>query len=275
MRVRPPEPGDAAAVFELIVARDVADLGHADYTLGDVEADWASPGVDLAHDAWLVEEGDALLGHALLDERGTAMVTVPPAAEGCGVGTRLREAAVARASTRGEAVVHQYVPAANAAARTHLRRSGYRLEYRYLRMRIDLAQAPDPPPDVPVRAYVRGADDRPVHELVEAAMADVSGSLPLSLDAWRAVKLDKAGWDPRCGSSTRTPRGSRASRRRGVGHALLLHALATLRAAGLTVGELFVQSDNAGAARLYESVGMHPAWTSERWDKALAPGDGK
>lgn len=292
MRIRRPAPGDAPAVLGLIVARDVADLGRPDYTLEDVEADWASPGVDLARDAWVVEEGDELVGYALLDERGTALVAVPPAGEGRGVGTALREAAEARASARGDAVVHQYVPAANAAALAHLQRSGYRFAYRYLRMHIELAQAPVPPPDVPVRTYARGADDRPVHELVEAAMADVPGSLPMSFEAWRAVKLDKAGWDPSLWLLHEDADGlagvalcerwdggvgtvdylavAARSRGRGLGRALLLHALASLGAAGLTAGELFVQSDNTGAARLYEEVGMCPVWTNERWDKALA-----
>ena len=28
---------------------------------------------------------------------------------------------------------------------------------------------------------------------------------------------------------------------------------------------------NRGALRLYESVGMHPTWQAERWEKALGP----
>lgn len=196
VNLRAPQPEDAPAVLELIVARDVADLGHPDYTLDDVEADWASPEVDLALDAWLAENGDGLLGYALLDERGTVLVTVPPASEGGGVGTMLREAAEARAVARELGLIHQYVPASNEGARAHLRRAGYSPAYRYLRMRIDLAHAPEPPADVPVRTYNRGADDGPVHELVEAAMADVPGSRPQSVESWRAAKLDKDGWDP-------------------------------------------------------------------------------
>ena len=291
VQLRAPEPGDAPAVLELIVARDVADLGYPDYTIDDVEADWASHEVDLALDAWLAEDGDGLLGYALLDERGTVLVTVPPASEGRGVGTTLREAAEARAVARELGLIHQYVPASNEGARAHLRQAGYSPAYRYLRMRIDLAHAPEPPADVPVRTYIRGADDGPVHELVEAAMADVPGYRPQSLESWRAAKLDKEGWDPSlwllhedvdglAGAALceRFDNGvgsveylavASPSRGRGVGRALLLHGLAALRAAGLTVGELFVQAGNTGATRLYESVGMRPAWTSERWDKTL------
>jgi mycothiol synthase len=158
---------------------------------------------------------------------------------------------------------------------------------------MELHRAPEPPAGVPVRAFSRGADDAPVHALVEDAMAGVAGNEPRSLESWQAAKVDKEGWDaslwllhedadglagvvlcerfqdgvgyvdylavaPRC-------------RGRGLGRALLLHGLAALRAAGLTVAELSVQGENASATRLYESVGMTPAWTIERWEKTLRP----
>ena len=196
MHVRAPAPSDAPAVLELIVARDIADLGRPDYTLEDVRADWAAPAVDLARDAWLAEDDDGALGYALLDDRGAALVSVPPASEGRGVGTALREAAEARAIERGEALVRQYVAASNEAARTHLLGAGYWPVFNYFRMRMVLADAPAPPHDVPVRTFDRGADDGPVHALVEDAMAGVPGNEPRSLESWQAAKVDKDGWDP-------------------------------------------------------------------------------
>lgn len=293
MRVRAPEPGDARAVLELIVARDIADLGRPDYTLEDVRADWASPGVDPALDAWLVEDGDGPLGYALLDDRGAALVTVPPASEGRGVGTALREAAEARAIERGEALVRQYVPTVNEAARTHLLQAGYWPAFSYFRMRMDLADTPPPPADLVVRSFDRGADAGPVHALVEEAMAGVPGNEPRSLESWQAAKVDKEGWDPSLWLLHEDADGlagvvlcerweegvgyvdhlavASRSRGRGLGRGLLLHGLAALRAAGLRVAELSVQGENAGATRLYESVGMRPVWTIERWEKPLRP----
>jgi mycothiol synthase len=293
MNVRAPQPGDAPAVLELIVARDIADLGRPDYTLEDIETDWAAPGVDPRLDAWLVEGGDGPLGYALLDDRGAALVTVPPASEGRGVGTVLREAAEARAIERGEALVRQYVPTSNEAARTHLLAAGYWPAYCYFRMRMDLAAAAPPPAGVPVRAFSRGADDAPVHALLEEAMAGVPGNEPRSLESWQAAKVDKQGWDPSLWLLHEDAGGLAAVvlcerwddgvgyvdylavaprvRGRGLGRALLLHGLARLRAAGLTVAELSVQGENASATRLYESVGMRPVWTIERWEKPLRP----
>jgi mycothiol synthase len=293
MYVRAPTPADAPAVLELIVARDIADLGRPDYTLEDVQADWSAPGVDLALDAWLAEDGDGPVGYALLDDRGAALVTVPPANEGQGVGTLLREAAEARAVARGEALVRQYVSTTNEGARTHLLAAGYWPAHSYFRMRMDLGELPDPPDDVPVRPHVRGVDDGPVHALVEEAMAGVPGNEPRSLESWQAAKVDKEGWDPSLWLLHEDAGGlagvvlcerweegvgyvdylavAARSRGRGLGRALLLHGLAALRDAGLGVAELSVQGENASATRLYESVGMRPAWTIERWEKALHP----
>ena len=235
----------------------------------------------------------AAIGYALLDDRGAALVTVPPANEGRGVGTLLREAAEARAIERGEALVRQYVPIVNEAARTHLLAAGYWPAFSYFRMRMDLAGVPDPPADVPVRAFGRGTDDGPVHALVEEAMAGVPGNEPRSLESWQLAKVEREGWDPSLWLLHEDADGltgvvlcerwedgvgyvdylavaSRA-RGRGLGRAMLLHGLAALRAAGLGVAELSVQGENASATRLYESVGMRPVWTIERWEKPLRP----
>jgi mycothiol synthase len=291
MHLRAPEPADAPAVLDLIVARDIADLGRPDYTLEDVRADWAAPGIDLARDAWIVEEDGIAVGYAMLDDRGAALITVPPASEGRGVGSLLREAAERRAVERGDALVRQFVPTSNEAARTQLLEAGYWPAYSYFRMRMALADAPPPPAGLPVRPFSRGPDDAPVHALVEEAMAGVPGNEPRSLESWQAAKVDKEGWDPAlwllhedAGGLAGvvlcerwedgvgyvdylavTPR----LRGQGLGRAMLLHGLAALRDAGLTVAELSVQGENASATRLYESVGMRPVWTIERWEKAL------
>jgi mycothiol synthase len=291
MHVRAPDPADAEVVLDLIVARDIADLGRPDYTLEDVRADWSAPGIDLARDAWLVEQDGVALGYAMLDDRGAALITVPPANEGRGVGSLLREAAEARAIERGEALVRQYVPTSNEGARTQLLAAGYWPAYSYFRMRMDLADAPPPPDGVPVREFSRGPDDAPVHALVEEAMAGVPGNEPRSLESWQAAKVDKDGWDPSLWLLHEDADGlagvvlcerwedglgyvdylavAARSRGQGLGRAMLLHGLAALRDAGLTVAELSVQGENASATRLYESVGMQPVWAIERWENAL------
>jgi mycothiol synthase len=291
MDLRAPQPDDADAVLELIVARDIADIGHPDYTLEDVRADWSAPGFDPANDAWLVADAGRLLGYALLDDRGAALVTVPPQHEGRGVGTRLREAAEARAIERGEALVRQYVPITNEAARAHLLEAGYWPAFSYFRMRMELADAPPAPEHVPVRPFARGIDDRPVHALVEDAFAGIPGNVAQSLESWQAAKVEKEGWDPSLWLLHEDAGGlagvvlcerweegvgyvdalavAPRARGTGLGRAMLAHGLAALRSAGMTTAELSVQGENASATRLYESVGMRPASTIERWEKPL------
>jgi mycothiol synthase len=291
MQVRSPQPGDEDVVLDLIVARDIADLGRPDYTLDDVRADWEAPGIDLAHDAWIAEDGGGPVGYALLDDRGAVLVTVPPAHEGRGVGKLLREAAETRAARRGEALIRQYVPKVNERARVHLLDAGYWPAYSYFRMRMELAQAAAPPEELVVRPFSRGPDDAPVHALVEEAMAGVPGNEPRSLESWQAAKVDKEGWDPNLWLLHEDADGlagvvlcerweegigyvdylavAARARGQGLGRGLLLHGLAALRDAGLGVAELSVQGENASATALYESVGMRPAWTIERWEKPL------
>ena len=291
MKLRAPAPEDAPAVLDLIVARDIADLGRPDYTLEDARADWAAPGFDPLRDAWLAEQDETALGYALLDDRGAALVTVPPANEGRGVGTALRAAAEARARERGEARARQFVASSNEPARAHLLDAGYEHGLSYFRLRMELTDMIEAPTEIAVREYERGRDDAPVHALVEQAMAGVQGNEPRSLESWRAAKLDKQGWDPSLWLLHEDSDGlagvvlcerfeegvgyvdylavAARARGRGLGRALLLHGLAALRATGLSAAELSVQGENASATRLYESVGMSPVWTVERWEKPL------
>jgi len=59
-------------------------------------------------------------------------------------------------------------------------------------------------------------------------------------------------------------------RRRGLGEALLRHAIRTLHARGLRRAGLGVDAESpTGATRLYERVGMRVAVRSDSWDKQL------
>jgi len=44
-------------VLRVLLARDVADVGYPDFTIEDLHADWATPGLDLERDARVVESG--------------------------------------------------------------------------------------------------------------------------------------------------------------------------------------------------------------------------
>jgi ribosomal protein S18 acetylase RimI-like enzyme len=290
-RLRPPADVDAEAVLEVILARDRADIGVPDFTLEDLRADWASPGLALEHDARVAARAGAIRGYALLlgDD---AVVIVHPECEGLGDGTVLRRWAEARASERGTAILRQFAYGANDGAREHLRLAGYAPAQHYYRLRADLADVP-PAPDVPLRAFDRERDEAAVHALIQDAFAEIDGHEFQPLDRWRAKTIDKEGHDPSlwlvleddeglagAGLGERWEEGAGyvaelavAPRARGRGHGrtLLLGLFDAFRRAGLTHAELSVHGRNRGALRLYESVGMRPTWQAERWEKTLGP----
>jgi ribosomal protein S18 acetylase RimI-like enzyme len=283
-RLRPPTTADATAVLDVVLARDVADLGVPDFSLTDLQADWAAPGLELEHDARVAMQDGAVAGYAILlgDD---AHVLVHPRAEGRGIGSVLRGWAEARAAERGTAIVRQFAFGSNEPGRALLRAAGYAPAQHYFRLRADLAAVPEPPVAAGLRPYA-AAEEPAVHALVQEAFAEVDGFTPLPLDAWRGrraggdglVLTDAEGivgaalgerWDEATGYVAELAVARRA-RGRGLGRTLLLGLLGVFRAAGLTHAELSVHGGNRGALRLYESVGMSAVSHSERWEKQLA-----
>ena len=276
-------------MLQVIVARDLADLGVPDFTLDDLRADWETPGLELEHDVRVAPgEGGEIRGYAILlgDD---AVVVVHPEAEGQGTGTVLRRWAEARASERGTSVVRQFAYGSNAGARRHLHDAGYEPAQHYFRLRANLSDVPAPA-EVPLRQF-EPDDAEAVHRLIEEAFTEIEGNTSQTREEWRAKGMDKAGHDPALWLLAEDEQGvvgaalgerwesgagyvgelavARRGRGRGLGRALLLGLFAAFRRAGLTHAELSVHGRNRGALALYESVGMRTTWEAERWEKAL------
>jgi mycothiol synthase len=292
--LRRPTADDADAVLAVLVARDIVDLGEPDIELADVLADWALPDVDLARDAWVAEDdGGAVVAYGLV-LRDDAFVYVHPEAERRGIGTALREACEARAAEKDVAVLRQFLPVGNEAGRALLLEAGYWPVQHYSRLRIPLDEAPAPA-DAGLRAFDRARDEEGVHALIQETVAEIEGNVPQPLETWRVTTIEKEGWDPSLWLLLEDAEGlagavlgerwdvnqvgyvaqlgvAPRARGRGYGRALLLGAFEAFRRAGLKEAELSVHGANAGALRLYESVGMKPVWHAERWEKPLGHG---
>jgi mycothiol synthase len=288
--LRPPTPADDEAVLRVLLARDVADLGQPDFTIEDLHADWATPGLDLGRDAWVVEGPDGELVASSLLLGDDALVYVHPDACGRGLGTTLRERAEERARERGTAVVRQFIPLGNEAAAPLLLEAGYWPVQHYLRMRIGLEGVKAVPADG-VRRFERDQDEIQVHELVQGALSEIEGYIAEPLEVWRRQRIEKKRWDPELwllledgDGLAGAALGERwddglgyvaqlavAPRARGRGHGrtLLLALFDAFRRGGLRTAELSVHGANRGAAALYESVGMTASWEAQRWEKAL------
>ncbi len=297
-RLRPPRAEDAQAVLGVLIARDVADLGRPDITLGDLLDVWGASDFDLARDAVVCElDGGELAGYAIA-RRGDTFGAVHPEHEGRGVGTALLDWCEQRQRELGWSEHRTALAGGNERGAELVRSRGYRLSRSYWRMTLDLADAPPaaaPPDGLRLRAMAQDEDPATIHEISNAAFANVAGVDPEPLGAFSEEHLQAHDLD-RGLSLVAEDEGSIVgfllTRRwaeesagyvdllavhprehgRGIGRALLLGAFAAIREAGLAEAQLGVAGDNSGALRLYESVGMRPRFQIDLYERPVAAG---
>ena len=287
-------PDDAAAVLALITACDIEEVGQPDYTLDDVGEDWADPAVDLAADTWIVDGGDGTVAAYALCRGDAQEVYVAAARRGTGLGSDLLGRVEARAAEAGRPL-RQFVASSNREAAALLAAHGYAPTHHYWRMTMELDAEPAAaafPEGIAMRGFRPGDDDRAVHALVQSAFAEIEGNIHHDYDEWRTRSIETSVFDPALwfvaeaggtlagvllgevwaeddlgwvGQLAVDP----AWRGRGLGRALLLHALADFRRRGLPRAALSVHGGNDRAAALYESVGMRPAWRHDRYDAQM------
>jgi len=157
--VRPATLADVSAIFDLVAASDLADLGEVDYEEGDVVEELTRRRVDLDRDCWVVADGERLVGTAsVLDRIGSPAadgdLVVRPAADPA-VGPHLLELLEARAAEQAAAAGHPrvVVTVANTTTNAHRARelaaAGYTAVRRFSRMVDDLEEDPPVPPSTP------------------------------------------------------------------------------------------------------------------------------
>jgi mycothiol synthase len=295
MVFRPAVLDDAAAVLELCVARDLADIGTADWTLGDLLDQWRRSDVDLGTDALVAEpEHGTIVGYALIIDLG-AQVLVAPDHEGRGIGTRLRRWAEQHDRDHGRTRHSQWVAAGNERARSHLVDAGYEPVRTYWRMGRTLDSVGDPqppPPGVRLRPLDPQADADVLYALNEASFAGNADYRSESLQAFREEHLGAHDLDPRLSCIAECDRGVVGfllarrwrerpvgfidllgvhpdHRRRGLARAMLTDAFAGFAAAGLRDAQLGVAADNPGALSLYEQCGMTPRSHSVTYERRV------
>src|SRR4051812_15695996 len=132
MRLRAATPEDARAAADLVIAGDIAQIGEADYSLGDLEDEWRV--LDAAKDTLIVQDdAQAIVGYAHF--RGSDILAqVDPAREGEGFGTAILHWAHARAKARGATKVRQGVGDRGTSSRALLEAHGYERVRSFWRM---------------------------------------------------------------------------------------------------------------------------------------------
>lgn len=299
MRLRPPVLEDAPAVVAVLMARDTADLGIPDATLGDLLDEWRGSDVDLATDARVAVDGDgAIVGYAMVRRPG-AQAVVHPAHERRGIGTRLLEWAEHRGRERGREIHRQWVGAANASARALLTGAGYAVVRTYWRMVCPVEEiaglAPAPvPPGFALRAVDVERDAGSLHAVDAASFAARPDYVPESLAEFREEHLEAHDFEPGLSGVAHQAGaivGFLLARRweeeavgyvdllavdppyqgRGLGTALLRRAFEGFAVAGLREGQLGVDADNPQALRVYERAGMRVRFRIDVYERPVDP----
>lgn len=305
LRVRRPSLADVRAIFDLVAASDLADIGEVDYEEGDVVEDLTRPRLDLGRDYWLVADGERLVGAASVLPR-----TDSPLADGAfvvhpeadpAVGPHLLGLLEARAAEQA-AVAGQPSALVTVATTTtdvrggrELADAGYTVVRRFSRMILDLEREPPAvspePPGVAVHRVAGETDRSDMHAVMTTSFADHFGSTPEPYDEWWARQSGRSGFDESLWwlvDVDGRPVGGLigrmmveqgwvqgvgvlpAYRGRGLARRLLLTAFGEFHRRGLPRVGLGVDTGNdTGALTLYESVGMRRAQQHAIWQREV------
>jgi mycothiol synthase len=295
-RFRHCEADDAAAIAEVVAAHERAYVGSSAYSPSDLEDEWRTE--DLAEHTWAALDGERVVGYGRISDRGDlwrADVSVHPDVFGRGLGARFAGLLEDEVRARGARRVQNTVLEADTPTRFLMTALGYREVRRFREMRIDLTE----PPPAPVwpgglsgTPFEPAADARAFHAAQQEAFADHWEFTPRTFDAWSHFHLESPAFDPSLWSVVRDGGDVAAGaicrleaygggwidvlftrarwRRRGVGEALLASSFGKLWARGQANIGLGVDAQSeTGAFRLYERVGMKPAWAGVTYEKSL------
>jgi mycothiol synthase len=305
-RIRPATHDDAAAIVDLLNACDVAEIGEPDSTLEDLENDWSSEGFDLAHDAWVAEAPRGLVGYAYAGDQARTgdleadLWTHPehhePELGGRLLGLAERRAAELAAQRGYKAPkLDVFCVAANRGKRELLRRHGYAPARTVYRMTMHLAGAPpvaSVPEGLTIRSFRLEADEQVMFATMREAFEDHYRHSDEGFEAWKTRLLGHPDFVPELWWLAWDDAGEAAGgliaydhgdlgwiqglgvrrpwRRRGLGAALLAHALAAFAARGQLRVDLAVDAEGqTRPLELYERMGMQAGVAYELFAKEL------
>jgi len=306
-RIRPATRGDAPEVVDLLNACDAAEIGEPDSTLEDLETDWAMEGFDPASDAWVAEGPHGLVGYAYAGDQFRtgeleADLWVHPEHHEPELAGRLlglaerRAAAIAVERGYEHPRLDVFCASANRVKRDLLRKHGYELARTVYRMTVDLGgelRSAPAPEGLEIRAFRPEIDERTMFATMHGAFADHFRRSDEPFESWKARLLGHPSfvpelwwlaWDEAAGEAAGAviayDHGDlgwiqglgvrRAWRRRGLGAALLAHALAAFKARGQLRVDLGVDAEGATRPlRLYERAGMQSTAAYELYAKPL------
>ncbi len=280
LTTRPLRRTDSGAVFELMAAQELEDIGKVAIEESDIISDWARPSHDLAGRSVGVFEGATLVAYAELMGADRADTSVLPSHRGRGIGTWLAHWLQRLGREVGSTELGMPVPQGSPGDRL-MEALGFHVRWTSWVLTLpEGASIPvrDLPPGYTIRAA--GPDDvRAAHDVLEDAFLEWSERARESWEDFEAATRGRPGFEPWNLRVVLDPQGEvvgaalvlvsdegatgyvdrlavrRDQRNRGLAQALLVDSFAATRAAGTTTSELSTDS-RTGALGLYERVGM-------------------
>jgi mycothiol synthase len=292
LTTRPLEKTDARAVFELMAAQQLEDIGEVSIEEADIVTDWARPSHDLGARSVGVFDADTLVAYAELMGADRADTSVLPSHRGRGIGTWLAHWLQDLGRRLGSTVVGMPVPQGSPGDRL-LAELGFGVRWTSWVLKLPEG-ARIPERDLPEGYVVRTADAselRAAHDVLEDAFLEWSVRDREPFEDFEAATSGRPGFEPwnlrvavdgdgavvgvsvvlvsDNGSTGYVDRLAvrRDQRNRGLAQALLVDSFAQARAHGTTTSELSTDS-RTGALGLYERVGMvtHHIWVNRGID---------
>ena len=279
---RPLAITDARAVFEVMAAQELADVGEIVVDRADIVADWQRPSFDVAECTVGVFAGDQLVAYAEVSSADRGDAAVLPEFRGRGIGGWLARWMQAKAHDRGAEVIGMPVPQGSAGDRL-LKSLGYRV--RWTSWVLRLPEGAEIPGRVLPEGYAvreaTNAEYRVCWSVLEDAFLEWSVRARESYEDFLAEVPQRPGFEPWnlrvvtdadqaivavavIVSSGETDLreafverlATRADQRgRGLAQALLVDSFAAAREHGVT-GAALSTDTRTGALGLYEKVGM-------------------
>lgn len=281
---RPLVHSDARAVFEVMAAQELEDIGMVEIEEADILGDWGRPSFDIAASTIGVFDGDRLVAYGEVSQSDRGDVAVLPAYRGRGIGTALAGWMQETARRNGTTMVGMPVPEGSPGDRL-LAALGYQVRWTSWVLQLPEGATIVERP-LPEGYAVREADPTEyaaVHDVVEDAFLEWSVRERETYDDFHAVVVGRPGfapWQLRVVTDpdgvvvgvatvsvavTEDGRGPEAfisrlavrrdQRNRGLAQALMVDAFAQARAHGAVTSGLSTDS-RTGALGLYEKVGM-------------------
>ncbi len=280
---RPLQLDDAKAVFEVMAASELADIGEVAIEEADIVGDWRMPSFDVADSTVGVFDGDRMVAYAEHSGHDRGDAAVHPAYRGRGIGTALAHWMQDTARRKGATQVGMPVPQGSPGDRL-LESLGYQV--RWESWLLELPEGASVPiRELPEGYAVRTAgpeEYRAAWTVQEDAFLEWSVRDRQPYGDWESSLTLRPGFEPWNLRVVLDPAGdvvamamvqlagttafiarlatAKAERGQGLAQALLVDAFAVGRTHGAVRSELSTDS-RTGALGLYEKVGMRVSST--------------